>query len=60
MRILLFGEGKMFLPEVAHSDGNEGDEHLGWRGVPTENFHAEFEAEIVDCQVDENDEDIAA
>jgi len=47
------------LSYIADGDGNEGDCHLGWRGVPAERFDAEFETEIVDCQIEGYDQDIA-
>lgn len=44
---------------IANGDGNEGDCHLGWRGIPAERFDAEFETEIVDCQIESYDQNIA-
>ncbi len=55
----MYSKSVVFLPEITDNDRDEGDEHLGRRGVPTEGLYTELEAEIVDCQIEGNDEYIA-
>ena len=47
-------ESIVFLAEETDQDGEEGDEHLAGRRIPTEMLDTEFEAEIVDGKVDCN------
>ena len=53
-------KGVVFLSEVGDDDGKEGDTHLRRSRVPTKDLNAQFEAEIVDRQIQRNNEDIAA
>ena len=57
---LFCAKGVIFLPKITDCYRDEGDHHLRWRRVPTPYFHAQFETEIVDRQIDTHDEDISA
>ena len=52
-------EGVVLLAEVGDDDGEGGDTHLGRCRVPAPYLDAQFEAEIVDSEVNGYDEDIA-
>ena len=54
-----FAEVEVFLAEVTDDDGKEGNRHFGWCRIPAEDFDTEFEAEIVNRQVDGDDKDVA-
>ena len=60
MQIFLtfYAKSIVFLPQIADCNGDEGDDHLTWRRVPTEYFDAQLEAEIVYRQIDRHNRDI--
>ena len=47
------------MSEEGDGDGDEGDEDFGGCRVPAAGFDKEFEADIVDGEVDGDDKDIA-
>ena len=49
----------VFLPEITDYHRDEGDHHLTWRRIPTEGLDTQFEAEIIDRQIDGYDEYVA-
>ena len=49
----------VFLSQIADGDGQQGDHHLAGRRIPPQRLDAEFEAEIVDSEIECNDADIA-
>lgn len=49
----------VFLAQIAHDDGQQGDHHLAGRRIPPQRLDAEFEAEIVDSEIECDDADIA-
>lgn len=49
----------VFLAEIAHDDGQQGDHHLARRRIPPQRLDAEFETKIVDRQIECHDADIA-
>ena len=52
-------EGVVFLSEEGDGDGDECDEDFGGCGVPAACFDKEFEADIVEGEVDGDYEDVA-
>ena len=49
----------VFLAEIAHHHSQQGDHHLAGRRIPPQRLDAEFEAEIVDSEIECDDADIA-
>lgn len=56
---IFYSKRVVFLSQIADGDGQEGDRHLAGRRIPAEYLDAQFEAEIVDGQVERHDADIA-
>lgn len=57
--MLVGSESVVFLTYITDNNRNDGNEHFARRGIPTECFHTEFETEIVDCQIDRHNQDVA-
>ena len=53
-------KGEVFLPDETDSHRDTSDEHLAGRGIPTQEFYAEFQAKIVHQQIYRHDKDIAS
>ena len=60
LRVDSLAERVVFLPDETDSHRDTSDEHLAGRGIPTQEFYAEFQAEIVHQQVYRHDKDIAS
>ena len=56
---LLCSKRIVFLPEITDGNRHYCDEHLARSGIPTQYLYAQFETEIIDCQIDGDNHDIA-
>lgn len=52
-------ESVVFLTHITDNNRDDRDQHLARRGIPTKCFYTEFETEIVDCQIDRHNQDVA-
>jgi len=54
-----FSEGEVFIGQIAERHADDGDDHVGNGRPPLEHFHEEFEAEVIDQDVDHGNDEIA-
>ena len=59
LRVDSLAERVVFLPDKTDCHRDTGDEHLAGRGIPTQEFYAKFQAEIVHQQVYADNQNIA-